>query len=514
MSDAFTELLEFCKESNAIISEDIGFKYSEESGFGVVSTNEIDVGQTLITVPYSLCISVTAIINHPQLSTIFADNPGILSYPDEVLAIGLMHAMLLLEKKNASIELTKEEESQCFWLNHIQTMPTTFQTPIFWSSQELDVFKFHNVFHLTQLLKRQLQVDFEQIHRALHDQYPIILGGMNFEHYLWAMSIVYSRALDISRNTNNNHTDSERIIVPILDLVNHHPFLGKESGLELDESRDPTSTDAHSQSRDRHHYAPHDTFVYDTETDSIQLRAGRSYTINEEIYAVYGYYCNAKLLYSYGFVIQPYQCNPYQAIDVVTKLVSTTPGYTWKQQVVNSVPGLSRLGREYDFSGTLRSINNHRPSTATTTTSTSSEVHISEDLIAMVRLIQCSEDDYHRLQQSDYSNNSNNYDYLYSRVSLANEMKSNRALYELFMKRAHVEDAQREKEELGALLLIQGEEGVEQHTQSQQRRLQALSIICEERELLLAATRQLDREYAILQAEVVEVGKAVIEDDI
>lgn len=146
-------------------------------------------GEVLVRVPFSTTISVESITAYEPLKPIFAENEGLLQYPDEVLAIGLMYAMLRVQVGDFS----------CPWGLHVSTMPMSFNTPIYWEESEIEMLKGTNVYHLTLMLKRQIVGDYDSIYVGLQQAYPDALGGISMDLYSWALSVIYSRALDITR---------------------------------------------------------------------------------------------------------------------------------------------------------------------------------------------------------------------------------------------------------------------------------------------------------------------------
>lgn len=303
--ECINTLIDSIVAKGAVVSN-VDFKSQDESGYGIYAKSDItEKGTTLISVPFKLCITADLIANSPQLSTLFKENSGFLNYPDEVLAIGLMYAV------------TNPSDTECAWLEHVNTMPSHFNTTIYWSEDELQELKDTNAFHLTKLMKGQMKADFEGLHKPLAEAYPEILSNISFDLYAWALSIVYSRSLELTRN--NEHV---RCIVPVLDMANHNPFSAE---------------------------SPFDTFHYDDATDCVSLLSAGPLAKGDECFAIYGIYPNAKLIYNYGFVILN---NPHRAIDVWTRVGPSSYQATWKNQQLQS-HGLTR-DQTYDFKGTIR----------------------------------------------------------------------------------------------------------------------------------------------------------------
>ena len=181
------------------IQEDLEFRHHPVEGVGIFTTIDLPPGVALIKIPYYLCLSVDMISCDQHLSKLLKQNPGLLDYPDEILALGIMYSV--------------SESNQCEWSQHVKTFPTTINTTLFWSAEELDELKGSNLYHLTNLLKRQMQSDWTNIHEPLSKEYPF-LGHITLELYQWALSMVYSRAIGVTRNKIYT-----RIIPPVIDLV-------------------------------------------------------------------------------------------------------------------------------------------------------------------------------------------------------------------------------------------------------------------------------------------------------
>lgn len=412
LTTATEQLTEFITLNGATIG-DISIKASS-GGLGVFSNKAIPAKTPLVRVPLRLCISVEQLVASRQLNTIFNDNPGIVEYPDEVLAIGIMYATLHPE--------------DCEWAYHVATFPQTVNTPIYWTEDELKELGVCTTFHIAKMMSKQIEVDFEGIHKALAENYPDILGGITLEAYAWALSMVYSRAIEFVKDKDTWMKESDgkttqgggtvvRAIVPLLDMANHNPEVGNST----------------------------DTFHFDQEKGEVCfLAAGNINAGGSECFAVYGHYPNSKLLLTYGFVVQN---NPVRAIDLWTKVTQATANGAKKQSLLQSNP-LTR-NQTYDFKGTIR------------------PGYVSPALLATIRVIQADE------AEMDYVANAFNG----IMISPRNEAATYVSLRAMLTARMRLETAESDRDQLGRMLLA---EDVDYSS----RLLMALIIRVEERELL------------------------------
>jgi hypothetical protein len=300
------DLIAHVTERGGKVSEKIKFVHNEESGTGIFAACAIASRAVLVTVPFSECISTESVMA-TRISEIVNIRQGLLEYPDEVIALGLMYA--------ATRDSDGQDSSP--WMKHVKTLPKTYNTPLYWTEEELNEIKGHNVFHLTNLMKRQIQADWESLHQPLTEAYPDMLGDATIELYQWALSTVYSRAVGIHRN--GVYT---RCIPPIVDMANHNPDAGSEAA---------------------------ETLSYDEVNETVSFINNTTKSAGDECFAVYGRYPNEKLLFTYGFVI-PH--SPIIAVDLWTRVTPSLSLAAEKQAILSG----HELTREptYDFEGTLR----------------------------------------------------------------------------------------------------------------------------------------------------------------
>jgi hypothetical protein len=337
----------------------VSIQQTPSSGYGIFATSPISYGDILLEIPFSECITIDRILSSP-LSVIFDDNPDLLSYPDEILCLGLMYGLY-----------KPQTPSPCEWSQHLEVIPKTYNLTIFWNERELACLRGSMLSHLTAMMLKQIQSDWDNLHHPIALNYPELLSAeLTIEDYKWALATVYSRAIGLTRQ--GQYT---RCLVPVLDLVNHHPSA--------------TSVTA-------------ETFQYNEGDDTILFMSTREYASGDECYASYGNYSNSKLLYTYGFILSSEDPAP-RAIDLWSTLSSNIPFATQKQQLLHSNPLTAQ--QTYDFTGTLRGGG-----------------WISRALLATIRVIQATEEEMSDLSHALERN---------AMVSLRNERATYLSLLEL-----------------------------------------------------------------------------------
>ena len=423
MSDfaAITSLVNFLKEQGGRLDGVEVKKTHFGSDYGIYASSPLlDDSRVVISIPYHMCISLDTILSS-EMSIIFNDENfgGVVQYPDEVMALGLMAAL------SPSTNLP--------WALHVQTMPLDFKdSTLFWEEEELAALIPCSTYHLTKLMQRQVQVDWETIHAPIKEAYPQLLSAATVDTYKWALSMIYSRAVGFRRKKGGQQAEEYvRCIPPVLDMANHRP-----ASIHCDAS---------------------DTFRFDVSTSSLQLLNITKKEKDQEVFAIYGTYPNSKLAFSYGFVIYN---NPFQAIDLWTRVGHQT--FMGEQKELILQANKLTCNQTYDFEGTIR------------------PDYISPGLLSTVRIIQCNEAE---MKSELYKNTFDGV-----MISIRNERATYIALKELIAARMKVEFAQQDEQQLHEILTSQSNA----RNNCTNRKFMALVIRVEERELLRSTLDMLD----------------------
>ena len=354
-----------CDYLKSILIDKLIFNEScEIRNGGIYATNKIKIGEVIVGIPFEDTINVERICKSP-LKVIFDSNPGLIDYEDELLAIGLMWGCV---------------DKTCDWYYHIETMPKTFNTPLFWNDDELEYLNGCNVYFITKMLKNQIINDWNNIYIGLKEEFPNLLGDnkINIDLYKWALAAIYSRACGFQRN--GKYT---RCIAPILDMANHHPIASGTDGTK-------------------------ETFLFENEILKLMNTIERNKS--DECYAIYGTYTNSKLLFTYGFTLDT-NLIPY-SIDLWPNLNKLS---SYKMNKINSLD-LTKYASRYDFTGSIRG-SYHLDL-----------VEFDSALLNLVRIINCNneedKDDWIKINNDDYKGGI---------ISHKNELATFVSLYNMFI---------------------------------------------------------------------------------
>ncbi|RHY38720.1 hypothetical protein DYB30_003003, partial [Aphanomyces astaci] len=207
-----------------------------------------------LDIPFRLTMNVHSALSS-DLAPLFASEAGTLA-DVEILALHLMYE--------------KHKGVASFWA---PSLPATFDTPIFWNDDQFAALQGTNVSLLAAMMKQQIVADYTSVHSPLFQKYPALFRtpSPTMQEYKWALSVIWSRAFGITRGG-----EYLQVLCPAMDMFNHDVLLNRP----LD-----------------------DFIVFNEQAQTLCHRLHVDCVANTPLNICYGPYSNAKLLYSYGFVV-------------------------------------------------------------------------------------------------------------------------------------------------------------------------------------------------------------------
>ncbi len=221
-----------------------------DTGRGLRATGAIAAGEVLVKLPRRALISAESILDERgrvcgskacrrALQT--ARSQGVLDDSD-VVAIFLMWARANCEQQSAELRAYLDT------LPCVEQGPAPLHSTLFWTDAELEWLSGTDCGAQARAVKQQLREQFGRIvselflaHPAL---FPLDSAAFSLREYKWAMSLVWSRAMDFSTGTEGALLTSRdhglRAIVPFADLFNtdfsgpvSHWFVVKEQAVHV-----------------------------------------------------------------------------------------------------------------------------------------------------------------------------------------------------------------------------------------------------------------------------------------
>lgn len=309
---------------------------------GMVATADIAAGDSILDIPFSMLMTLNTAQNGPLKEVVNAKQLN----PTVILALHLLD-----EKFNATSAFRP-------WL---EMLPTTFETPIHWSDDELDELQGSTVFSVTKKRKETLQADYtnlfgvprlppsaralpparsspEQLHAetrrgaarrhagVLFEEFPALFprAAYTMEAYQWAISTVWSRSfvfnvevcpaqtpqlslicLPLLLFTARNLCQGNMVpvMVPFADMFEH---ANVDSSFSLEEGAGAfriTTGEQESSSEDpRSAYAPC-RCPHARRLTTPVTHTGAAVKAGEKVFLSLGNKPNSQLLLSYGFVL-------------------------------------------------------------------------------------------------------------------------------------------------------------------------------------------------------------------
>ncbi|KAK9319996.1 hypothetical protein V1517DRAFT_330772 [Lipomyces orientalis] len=163
------------------------------------------------------------------------------------------------------------------WAAYIKLLPTEFDTPLYYSHDELEMLRGTNVFGEVELRRHAWVEEWKRGVMHLPSKFNKTL--FSWELYLWACTVLSSRSFPSSIVFGTSEVDSYPVLVPLVDSLNHKPQV---------------------------------PVYWNATADSFTISSGDSIAAGDEVFNNYGLKGNEELLMGYGFCLEN---NPF---DVVT----------------------------------------------------------------------------------------------------------------------------------------------------------------------------------------------------
>ena len=202
------------KQVNTILSSSgISIEYkNEQEGNIIIATRDLHAHERTLSIPLSLSMNIISAKKSICLQTLLEKEPMFFKdFPQEILALHLMTERRMGQTSS--------------WAAFLACLPSTYDTPLFWTNAQLEELHGTNVYRLSNMMMTQMKQDYETVHLPFLEKYkdslcPGSLPVCTFEDYMWACSTIWSRAFGVTTEEGYMH-----VLCPILDMFNHNVLI-------------------------------------------------------------------------------------------------------------------------------------------------------------------------------------------------------------------------------------------------------------------------------------------------
>lgn len=258
-------------------------------GFGLKAVTDLKEGDLILSIPRKLIMSVDS-ARKSQMGPLITEDQILRVMPNVVLAMYL---------------LKESKSSDSFWMPYIKCLPSTYNTTLYFTPEELKLLKGSPVLSETfthyQSIARQYAYFYKRLQNNHFASKLPLREGFTYDSYRWAVSSVTTRLNQIPTPDGSQMTYA---LIPLWDMCNH--------------CNGQLSTD------------------FDLLKNSSECYAMADFKKDEQVFIFYGSRPNAHLLLYNGFVYPENLCDTYAIKLGVSK---SDPLFTLKTKVL----GLAKL---------------------------------------------------------------------------------------------------------------------------------------------------------------------------
>ncbi|KAM4666304.1 actin-histidine N-methyltransferase isoform 4-T7 [Amazona ochrocephala] len=293
--DYFPELMKWATENGASTE---GFEIAnfEEEGFGLKATREIKAEELFLWVPRKLLMTVESAKNS-VLGSLYSQDRILQAMGNITLAFHL-----LCERANPN----------SFWLPYIQTLPSEYDTPLYFEEDEVQYLQstqaIHDVFSQYKNTARQ----YAYFYRVIQTSKLPLKDSFTYDDYRWAVSSVMTRQNQIPTEDGSRVTLA---LIPLWDMCNH------TNGLVFISPSDPKKLISEGKI----------TTGYNLEDDRCECVALQDFKAGEQIYIFYGTRSNAEFVIHSGFF---FDNNSHDRVKIKLGVSKSDRLYAMKAEVL------------------------------------------------------------------------------------------------------------------------------------------------------------------------------------
>lgn len=260
-------------------------------GFGLSAECSIEEGEQWLTIPRK--VMLTSETARKSKLGVIAETDTILQHmPNVLLALHL---------------LNERCEEKSFWTPYIKTLPDEYDTPMYFTLEELNELKGSPVLDEAVKHCRNIARQYAYFYRLFKthhagsrsDQDLPMKEFFTYDSYRWAVSAVMTRQNPIPSTDGSSELLA---LVPLWDMCNH--------------SSGKLTTD------------------YNLEKDQLESYSFQAVSPGDQIFIFYGLRSNAELFVHSGFV---YADNEHDSVAMKLELRKSDPLYSRKEELLNKL---------------------------------------------------------------------------------------------------------------------------------------------------------------------------------
>lgn len=269
-----------------------------QTGRGLMTNKRLRSGDLVISVPESMLIS-SKTANQSKIGKQLSE----LNLKPALSVKQMLCSFLLYEKYRGRTS---------FWYPYIKTLPKSFNTPAYFSEEEIQPLPF-DLQHESGVQVTTVRESYKGFKECLEEHSTLLDGKfvdfVTFDEFRWAWFVVNTRSVykADSKQTDCNGTlqrDNAFALAPVLDLLNHMDTAEVNAGFNI-------------------------------ESNKYEIYTMSCYNKGDQVFINYGPHDNRKLLLEYGFIL------PKNVQNIVT-----IPRNLLYSVVVPKISGLSRRKKE------------------------------------------------------------------------------------------------------------------------------------------------------------------------
>nr|VZI51134.1 unnamed protein product [Spirometra erinaceieuropaei] len=198
-------LLRLQSRLGACFLKSVEFRQTGDSGFGILSTEDIQEQECVLRISMKHILSARSVI--AQFPPVLRGDPLLCGMENVALSLSLLHELSLGE--------------QSTWYDYLYSLPVSYSTVMYFSAEQMELLSGFPTAGMALNAFRSICRQYAYFF-LLFEKTDTLLGNMKFfcfADYCWAVSVVMSRN---NRLPDPDCPDKEVLcLIPLWDMINH-----------------------------------------------------------------------------------------------------------------------------------------------------------------------------------------------------------------------------------------------------------------------------------------------------
>lgn len=214
--DSFKDLYNSI-DSECINSDNICIEKQSQNDFTLKTNKNFEKDDLLFQIRAENILTLNSLGNESPLKKAISNDKMLSAMPNVSLALLLLSLRVNINQKNVPKKQNQDFKLAMKWKAYLNVLPSEFNTPIFFSLNEIFQLKgaqcFGDIINHIKFIVRQYAYIFNLLDSNQQKEIDILKSNFTYKNYCWAVSCI---------TTRQNKVQDTLALIPFIEMCNHN----------------------------------------------------------------------------------------------------------------------------------------------------------------------------------------------------------------------------------------------------------------------------------------------------